>query len=312
MTITNFSLIDFENGNRLDEADLDSLFVGIHTSIEQIIEHSNGTFLIPAGFTGNNEIPAVINNSLFGINGSGDFSLTPLQVIDDAVAAAAVSATNSQASAVAAAESLAATEAVGLSVGVNATSTSTITPVIGANSFTLTQTGKDFLVNQFVTVANSPTKYFNGIITAYDSVTGAITVSAGVVVGSGSSSAWTITASAPAQGEKFTAPVQKFVALGNVSGAVNIDLRAGLKYSFTYVGNTTISFTMQDLFDTTVETEAILLGTKGGNFSLSWPAGTQYSDGVNPNPANGSKNEYVITKEGGANWILGLSRKNIS
>lgn len=312
MTITNFSLIDFENGNRLDEADLDSLFVGIHTSIEQIIEHSNGTFLIPAGFTGNNEIPAVINNSLFGINGSGDFSLTPLQVIDDAVAAAAVSATNSQASAVAAAASLAATTAVGVSVGVNATSTSTITPVIGANSFTLAQTGKQFLVNQFVTVANSPTKYFNGIITAYDSVTGAITVSAGVVVGSGSSSAWTITASAPAQGEKFDSPVQSFVALGNVTGTTNIDLRTGLVFTMTLTGNTTLTFTMPDLYTSSTSVAVSLKITKAGSQTLTLPAGTDWHDGAAPTLTVGGTDELLLTKDGSADWVGSRARKAIA
>lgn len=196
--------------------------------------------------------------------------------------------------------------------GTNATSTSTITPVIGANAFTLAQTGKTFVVNQFVTVANSPTKFFTGIITAFNSGTGAITVEARTVEGTGSSSAWTITASTPAQGELFTSPCQKYTALGNVSGTVNIDLRIGLDWSFTITGNTTITFTMPTLFSTGASTEVSFLVTKGGSYSFILPVGTQYSDGAAPNPISGSKNEYIGTIQQGSNWIFALGRKNIA
>lgn len=196
--------------------------------------------------------------------------------------------------------------------GTNATSTSTITPVIGTNSFTLAQTGKNFVVNQFVTVANSNTKYFNGIITAFDAGTGAMTVDARVVLGSGSASAWTITASAPANGELFTAPVQTFVALGSVSGTVAVDLRAGLKQSLTTSGNITLAFTLPSLATSSTEVECVLLITKGGSHSITWPVGTQFSDGAAPAQLSGATTEYVATKQGSSNWIVSASRKNIS
>lgn len=201
------------------------------------------------------------------------------------------------------------------SPGTNATSTTSITPVIGANAFTLAQTGKTFVVGQFVTVADATTpttKFFNGAITAFNSGTGAITVTANVVVGTSSGSNWVITAAAPAQGERFVAPVQTYVALGNVTGTVNIDLRVALSYSMTLTGNTTLTFTMPDLFASGVETEVALLITKGGSYSLVMPVGTEYSDGAAPNPLSGSKNEYIGTRRVGSNWIFALGRKNIA
>lgn len=196
--------------------------------------------------------------------------------------------------------------------GTNATSTSTITPAMGANAFTLAQTGKTFVVGQFVTVANSPTNFFTGQITAFNSGTGAITVDGRTVESTGSASAWTITASAPAQGERFKAPVQTSTALGNVSGTVNLDLRIGLDWSMTLTGNTTLTFTMPDLFATGLSTEVSLLVTKGGSYSLIMPVGTEYSDGTAPNPTSGTKNEYIGTRRSGSNWIFALGRKNIA
>jgi len=201
------------------------------------------------------------------------------------------------------------------SPGTNATSTSSITPAIGANAFTLAQTGKAFVVGQFVTVADATTpttKFFNGAITAFNSGTGAITVTASVVNATASGSNWVVTAAAPAQGERFVAPVQTSTALGNVSGTVNIDLRLGLDWSMTITGNTTLTFTMPDLFASGLSTEVSLLVTKGGSYSLIMPAGTEYSDGAAPNPTSGTKNEYVGTRRSGSNWIFALSRKNIA
>ena len=194
----------------------------------------------------------------------------------------------------------------------NATSTDNITPALGANAFTLAQTGKTFVVGQFVTVANSPTNFFTGQITAFNSGTGAITVDGRTVESTGSASAWTITASAPAQGERFKAPVQTSTALGNVSGTVNLDLRIGLDWSMTLTGNTTLTFTMPDLFATGLSTEVSLLVTKGGSYSLIMPVGTEYSDGTAPNPTSGTKNEYIGTRRSGSNWIFALGRKNIA
>lgn len=197
----------------------------------------------------------------------------------------------------------------------NATSTTTFTPAFGANTFTLAQTGKDFVVGQFVTVADSATpesKYFNGAITAFNSGTGDITVNARDVVGAASGSSWVITAAAPSYGERFISPVQNFIALGSVSGTVNIDLRAALKYSLTTSGNVTLTFTMPDIFTSTTETWAVLDITKGGSHTITFPGGTIWSDGAQPAQNSGARFEYLGTKAGSANWIFSAPRKNIA
>lgn len=201
------------------------------------------------------------------------------------------------------------------SPGTNATSSTTFTPAFGANSFTLAQAGKNFVVGQFVTVADSTTpqsKYFNGAITAFDSGTGAITVNARDVVGAASGSSWVITAAAPSYGERFISPVQDFIALGSVSGTVNIDLRAGLKYSLTTSGNVTLTFTMPDIFTSATETWTVLDITKGGSHTITFPVGTLWSDGAQPTQNSSTRFEYLGTKAGSANWIFSAPRKNIS
>lgn len=238
------------------------------------------------------------------------------QAAEDAAAAAAAFSDDAQDSATASAESevnaVAAASSAINSPATNATSTSSITPGIGANAFTLAQTGKAFVVGQFVTVANSPTNFFTGQITAFNSGTGAITVDGRTVESTGSASAWTITASAPAQGELFRSPCQRYTALGNVSGTVSVDLRISLDWSMTLTGNTTIVFIMPDLFATGTSTEVSLLVTKGGSYSFVMPVGTEYSDGAAPNPTSGTKNEYIGTRHSGSNWIFALGRKNIA
>jgi len=96
MIVTNFTLIDFQNGNVLGEADLDALFGGIHTVIGGLIFNNNKTPLLPDGFAGNNKIPAVINNSLFSVDTNGDVVLVSKQSFDDSVAVAILSAQQAQ------------------------------------------------------------------------------------------------------------------------------------------------------------------------------------------------------------------------
>ena len=247
-------------------------------------------------------MPVEFNAALVWVNDS----LTEIEGFSVSAGNSASTATTKAAEAAASAAS-----AVN-SPGTNATSTSSITPALGAQSFTLAQTGKDFVVGQFVNVVNSPTNYFNGLITAFNSGTGAMTVEARVAESSGAATAWTITPSTAAQGERFIAPVQTFVALGSVSGAVTIDMRAGLKYSLTTSGNITIAFTLPSLATSSTEVECVLLITKGGSHSITWPVGTQFSDGAAPAQLSGATTEYVATKQGSSNWIVAASRKNIA
>ena len=230
--------------------------------------------------------------------------------------AAAVSATASEAAAELAEANAAASAASALSnSATQATSTSSITPAIGANAFTLAQTGKAFVVGQFVTVADATTpttKFFNGAITAFNSGTGAITVTATVVNATASGSNWAVTAAAPAQSEQFNSPVQSFVALGNVTGTTNIDLRTGLVFTMTLTGNTTLTFTMPTLYTSSTSVAVSLKITKAGSQTLTLPAGTDWHDGVAPTLTVGGTDELLLTKDGSADWVGSRARKAIA
>lgn len=84
--------------------------------------------------------------------------------------------------------------------GTSATSTTSVLVGTGSKSLTV-QTGKAFVVGQFVTIARtsapSTTSMF-GIVTAYTSGTGALVVSVTSITGSGTFTDWTIALSAPA------------------------------------------------------------------------------------------------------------------
>lgn len=111
--------------------------------------------------------------------------------------AAASSATSAGNSATAAAASAA--SAV-LSPGSQATSASSITVWTGSQSLTLAQTGKAFVVGQHVAISRTSDPanvWMTGAVTAFNSGTGAMTVSVAVRNGSGTFSDWTVSQSAP-------------------------------------------------------------------------------------------------------------------
>lgn len=84
--------------------------------------------------------------------------------------------------------------------GTSATSTTSLAIGTGTKALTV-QTGKAFVVGQWVTVTSTatPANWMHGQITAYTSGTGALTVNVSAVGGSGTYAAWTIALSAPSQ-----------------------------------------------------------------------------------------------------------------
>ena len=84
--------------------------------------------------------------------------------------------------------------------GTSATSTTSLAIGTGTKALTV-QTGKAFVVGQWVTVTSTatPANWMHGQITVYTSGTGALTVNVTAVGGSGTYAAWTIGLSAPSQ-----------------------------------------------------------------------------------------------------------------
>lgn len=80
--------------------------------------------------------------------------------------------------------------------GTQATSVSSVAIGTGSKSLTLTQTGKQFVVGQWVNITDStaPTSYWmTGAVTAFNSGTGAMTVNVVAVNGAGTFASWVIT-----------------------------------------------------------------------------------------------------------------------
>ena len=82
--------------------------------------------------------------------------------------------------------------------GTSATSTTSLAIGTGTKALTV-QTGKAFVVGQWVTVTSTatPANWMHGQITAYTSGTGALVVNVAMVGGSGTIASWTVALSAP-------------------------------------------------------------------------------------------------------------------
>lgn len=84
--------------------------------------------------------------------------------------------------------------------GTQATSTSSLTIGAGSKSLTLAQTGKAFVVGQWVQIADltAPADdWMAGAITAFNSGTGAMTVSVVAYAGSGTATSWSVVPTSP-------------------------------------------------------------------------------------------------------------------
>lgn len=185
-----------------------------------------------------------------------------------------------------------------VSPGAQATSTSSIAIGAGSKSFTLAQTGKAFVVGQWVTVARTSApaaSYLVGPITAFNSGTGAITIDAVTTNGSGTFTDWTIT-----QGS----PVYKY-GLTSI-GSIRMDIEKG----------TTVAPTLDDIstylrsgttatvatYPTAAGKGIDCYGTATGGVSTSY-AGDIAHDGANTLVATtAASNSVSVSTDGGATW----------
>lgn len=127
---------------------------------------------------------------------AGDVGDVADNVYDNATEAfnAATSASTSASTATTQAAAAAASAASALGApGTNATSTTSLTIGTGSQSLTI-QTGKAYSVGQSAIIArtSAPTTRMGGVITSYNSGTGALVVSVAQISGSGTHTDWTI------------------------------------------------------------------------------------------------------------------------
>jgi hypothetical protein len=194
---------------------------------------------------------------LFYSGTSGQFQLSSASSAAAAAVAAAASASSASSSASAAAASAAA--AGQTLVG---TSTTSMTVATGNQTFT-TNAGKAWIPGQYAVIAYSGSVTMSGLITAYDSTTGAMTVNVTTITGSGTYAAWnigqamsptlantyqgrqTFYGTASNEGAAFTNVAELAVInAASLNGATNFYAASGAvqMYTLAATGNFTVAF----------------------------------------------------------------------
>lgn len=128
---------------------------------------------------------------------NGGHRIRFVPALSQVVAIAQDAASNAAASAASAENSLASAVLALNSPGTQATSTTSLAVGLGSKSLTLAQTGKAFVVGQYVEIVNSTTAWMVGLITAFTPGTGAMTVNVTNTGGSGTLASWTISPTTP-------------------------------------------------------------------------------------------------------------------
>jgi hypothetical protein len=242
----------------------------------------------------------------------------------DAAAAAEVTKTQTQAIADEAqdsADAAAASAASALNApGTSATSTTSLAIGTGSKAFTI-QTGKAFVVGQFVVAANAAnvTDYMFGQISAHNSGTGALTINVTAVSGSGTFANWSIGLSASGAGDvtltnktieagTFTNGYTEEVATANTSTAYTIDLAGGSVQILTLTGNCTFTFPTA----TAGQSFILLLKQDGtGGRTVTWPAAVKWPGGTAPTiTSTASKMDKFVFTAADSNWYGSVAGQN--
>lgn len=167
-------------------------------------------------------------------------------------------------------------------------STSTTSLAIGTGSKSLTvQTGLNFVAGYPVRIADTatPTNYMDGIITSYNSGTGALVVNVSTVGGSGTIASWNVLV-LPGGGNFASLSNNKYTGrqvLANevtIASASTIDFTAGDSNQFLITGTTTITAV-------TMAQGAVVIARFSGACLLTYSSGLQIQGGVNYTTAAG-------------------------
>jgi hypothetical protein len=180
--------------------------------------------------------------------------------------------------------------------GVNGASTTSLAmPSIGASVGLTTSSLRTWLVGdtlQVVSTANPATVRFVGTVTAYNSGTGALTLSVVWTRGTGAVANWQISPTAN------DALINSWTAI-NSAASVTLDLTTASYFTRTVNGATTFAFTGQpsgQAFGFTLE----VVHTSG---AITWPGSVVWPENTAPTTQTGRVHLFVfITDDGGAKW----------
>ena len=180
--------------------------------------------------------------------------------------------------------------------GVNGTSTTSLAmPAVGASVSLTASTLRTWQVGdtlQVVSTANPATTRFVGTVTAYNSGTGALTLTVVWVRGTGTIATWTIT---PTVNDVV---LNQWTAI-NSAASVTLDLTTAAYFTRTVNGATTFAFAGQptgQAFGFTLE----VVHTSG---AITWPSAVVWPEGIAPQLNTGRVHVFAfITDDGGTRW----------
>jgi hypothetical protein len=205
--------------------------------------------------------------------------------------------------------------------GTTATSTTSLTIGTGSKSLTI-QTGKSIAVGASVIIAytTTPANRMSGVVTAYDSGTGALTVTADATGGSGTYTAWTVslgsvgadlsvyatkTGTETLTNKTITGTKETKVAIG----ASDIDLALGNYFTRTISGTTTL--TVSNVPATGTVGAFVLELTNGGSATVNWFSGCKWAGGTAPTlTSSGVDLIAFYTHDGGTTWRANVIAKD--
>jgi len=122
-----------------------------------------------------------------------------------------------------------------------------------------------------------------------------------------------------AQNVRLVKYYEKFTALGNISGATNLDLSLTNHFTCTLTGNVTFSFTNVPVSPTSIMLPIVLWTKQDGTGSrtITWPGTVNWQNAITPTPTTTGlhTDKWLFTTiDNGSNWsgdVLGQNYASI-
>lgn len=173
--------------------------------------------------------------------------------------------------------------------GTQATTTTSLTIALGSQSLTLAQTGKNFVVGQYVQIVStaSTQNWMVGAITAFTSGTGAMTVNVTHIGGSGTIAAWAVTPGLPPNLPSQSGNANRVL---KTNGSVASWADPVLPVGASITGNTT-------LVATDAQVRAVAMAVRGNCITL--PSATTLANGWEYVFDNTGSRDFGVRSNGG-------------